>query len=70
MCGRYTLSANAKRLEEFFPMFEIPGARPRFNVAPTQQVLAVLQKEGEKPKATVLRWGLIPWQRIPRSAPA
>ena len=40
MCGRFTLSANAMRLEEFFPMFEIPEARQRFNVAPTQQVLA------------------------------
>jgi len=47
MCGRFTLSANAKRLEEFFPMFEIPDYKPRFNVAPTQQVLAVLQNEGE-----------------------
>jgi hypothetical protein len=35
MWGRFTLSANAQRLKDFFPMFEIPEARPRFNVAPT-----------------------------------
>jgi putative SOS response-associated peptidase YedK len=41
MCGRYTLF----RLEQFlqtFPWLALPpGIRPRYNVAPTQPVLAV-----------------------------
>jgi putative SOS response-associated peptidase YedK len=60
MCGRFTLSANAARLQEFFPLFEIPETTPRYNIAPTQQVLALRQEEGGKPRACWLRWGLIP----------
>jgi putative SOS response-associated peptidase YedK len=60
MCGRFTLSANAQRLKDSFPMFELLEARQRYNVAPTQTVLAVKQEPGDKPKAAFLRWGLIP----------
>ncbi len=60
MCGRFTLSASAQRLQEFFPLFELPPIRPRYNVAPTQQVLAVVQEESGKVRAAELRWGLIP----------
>lgn len=45
MCGRFTLSANAQRLQEFFPLFGTPEIQPRFNIAPTQSVLAVRQEE-------------------------
>src|SRR5438132_43255 len=60
MCGRFTLSVNAQRLQEFFPLFEIPEAPPRFNIAPTQAILAVRQEENGRPRAVWLRWGLIP----------
>ena len=60
MCGRFTLSANAQRLADFFPLFEIPSAPPRYNIAPTQTVLAVAQGENDQPRASLLRWGLIP----------
>jgi putative SOS response-associated peptidase YedK len=60
MCGRFTLSANAQRLKDFFPLYEIPEIQPRFNIAPTQQVLTVRQEENAKPQAAFLRWGLIP----------
>src|ERR1700738_3797331 len=60
MCGRFTLSASAQRLQEFFPLFELPPIRPRYNVAPTQPVLAVVQDESGKVRAAELRWGLIP----------
>jgi hypothetical protein len=60
MCGRFTLSANAQRLQEFFPIFEIPETAPRFNIAPTQAILAVRQEEIAKPAVAFLRWGLIP----------
>jgi len=35
--------------------------RPRYNIAPTQQVLTVRKKQGEKVRQfTIMRWGLIP----------
>ena len=33
--------------------------QPRYNIAPTQQVLTIRQREG-LPEAVELRWGLIP----------
>src|SRR5437868_15396123 len=60
MCGRFTLSATAQRLQQFFPLFGLPETLPRFNVAPTQTILAVRQEADAAPRATLLRWGLIP----------
>ncbi len=60
MCGRFTLSVNAQRLQASFPLFELPATVERFNVAPTQQVLALKQEPDAKPEAVFLRWGLIP----------
>jgi putative SOS response-associated peptidase YedK len=60
MCGRFTLSANKQRLKATFPMFDLIDIPPRYNIAPTQQVLAVRQEDAERPKGTMMRWGLIP----------
>jgi putative SOS response-associated peptidase YedK len=60
MCGRFTLSANKQRLQKTFPMFDLMEIPPRYNIAPTQQVLAVRQEDAERPKGTTMRWGLIP----------
>ena len=63
MCGRYTLTDPDPRLLRFrFGLTETAEIeqRPRFNVAPTDPVLAVrLNGEGER-EPGVLRWGLIP----------
>lgn len=65
MCGRYTLI----RLAEFTDLFpwirwsgELPP--PRYNIAPQQQVTAVLNEP--EPREDLLRWGLVPsWSRDP-----
>ena len=63
MCGRYTLTSNdRKRLGERFGA-ELPesGGLERFNVAPTEEILAVgLDKEGAGRRAQLARWGLVP----------
>lgn len=59
MCGRYTLT-DFEDLKEYFVGFEWPEElEPRYNIAPTQEVLAVRNT----PEKTVeyLRWGLIPF---------
>ena len=61
MCGRYTVTADPGALERRFGIV-IPfseGTR-RFNVAPTEPVLAVVRGEDGDPRARLLRWGLIP----------
>jgi putative SOS response-associated peptidase YedK len=43
MCGRYTLRTPWRRISEYFgiPIADVPELFvPRFNIAPTQQVLA------------------------------
>ena len=60
MCGRYTNTAGVDELSERFkvPISSDSGTR-RFNVAPTQEVLAIVAPDGQ-PEAHLLRWGLIP----------
>ena len=59
MCGRYSLIAD---LQDLIFQFEFDGADfehlPRYNVAPTQPVITVTNREGRW--AEYMRWGLIP----------
>ena len=60
MCGRYSLIAD---LGELARRFEFDGDwlsfESAYNVAPTQDVLAVVG--GETRRGGYMRWGLIPW---------
>jgi putative SOS response-associated peptidase YedK len=60
MCGRYTLTTSVDVLAEEFeitgPLPEVPA---RYNVAPTQEVAAVLVDDDER-HLEMLKWGLIP----------
>ena len=66
MCGRYTLRTPVGALAERFQIDEYPATiAPSYNVAPTQEIAAVLA-EAEKKKLEMLRWGLIPsWAKAP-----
>ncbi len=60
MCGRYTNTAGVEELNARFrvPISADAGTR-RFNIAPTEEVLAIVAPTGE-PEARLLRWGLVP----------
>src|SRR5262245_36218167 len=61
MCGRFSLTSPRKALRDLFPLFELPDLPPRYNVAPTQAVLAVrVPAEAGESEAVALRWGLVP----------
>jgi putative SOS response-associated peptidase YedK len=68
MCGRYTLTDPDPRLLRFrFGLTESVEIQqePRYNVAPTDPVLAVrLNEEGER-EPGILRWGLVPHNADP-----
>jgi putative SOS response-associated peptidase YedK len=63
MCGRYSLgSPDADLLRRRFAVPEsvqVPKQEPRFNIAPTDPVLAVREVESER-DIGLLRWGLVP----------
>jgi putative SOS response-associated peptidase YedK len=60
MCGRFAQQRPASELAEIFaaePLADDPG--PRFNVAPTDEALVVVQRDDRR-AVTAYRWGLIP----------
>jgi len=75
MCGRYTITPTLSQLLAGLDLdaVQVPeSSEPvveRFNVAPTQPVLAFTSGE-DGPRAKVLRWGLIPyWSKDPKKEP-
>jgi putative SOS response-associated peptidase YedK len=60
MCGRYTLTRPAQDVAEHFDLDQAPTVEPRWNIAPTQAVLAVRRHEPAGREAVLLRWGLVP----------
>ena len=65
MCGRFTLTVDPAELQEKFGNYIFPKKfAPRFNIAPTQPVLAI--PITEMFKADFFVWGLIPmWAKDP-----
>ena len=61
MCGRFTLRMAARQIAEFFQLMRelVEWDDPRFNIAPTQSVLAVRRMAAGREPA-LLRWGLTP----------
>lgn len=66
MCGRFSLTSGDRDIEEEFEVSIPTGYKPRYNIAPTQEILALLQGEGSR-RLEFLRWGLIPsWAKDPK----
>ncbi|MEO7586673.1 MAG: SOS response-associated peptidase [Arachnia sp.] len=72
MCGRYAASADPDELVEEFRIDEVTddgraACIPRYNIAPTDTVPAVVERDGDGGalrKLVGLRWGLVPsWSK-------
>jgi len=65
MCGRFTLTVNPADLQDAFSNYSFPEKfAPRFNIAPSQPVLAI--PNDDKFRADFFVWGLIPmWAKDP-----
>lgn len=59
MCGRYAQSADPKKLAKEFKVAEVPTVEPRYNIAPTQEILAVRELADGREMA-FFKWGLVP----------
>lgn len=65
MCGRFTVNYTYQQMLEYlnkeYSIFDMENdmVLPRYNVAPGQQVMAVIN-EGESYKLTTFKWGFIP----------
>ena len=60
MCGRFSLAITADMLKERFelPAELLPALEPHYNIAPAQEVAAILTKDGNR-LLQRLRWGLV-----------
>ena len=72
MCGRYTLRVSPAELAEIFGVLETIEWSPRYNIAPTQMVVAVrppAERSGRE--LALLKWGLIPsWAEDAKVGPS
>jgi len=69
MCGRFALISDTQQVAELFgidltAVTAIPEAVARYNIAPTQPVLAARLDDNGQRELTFFRWGLIPsWSK-------
>ena len=66
MCGRFTLKTPpAEWGQLLLPRLDVSSIvndwQPRYNVAPTQDIVAILQSDPGAYRAQFMRWGLIPF---------
>jgi putative SOS response-associated peptidase YedK len=60
MCGRFQLKPEQDWMEEF-GVPEPPDLTPRYNIAPTQDIVAIRRGPSGVRRAGLLRWGLVPF---------
>jgi putative SOS response-associated peptidase YedK len=59
MCGRFAQRSDPKRLAKEFKVAEVPEVEARYNIAPTQEILAVRELADGR-EAAFFKWGLVP----------
>lgn len=77
MCGRYALIGTPEEVKAFFNLLGIAKFPPRYNIAPTQPVLAIMAGPPREPGSNLpdrtsllVRWGFIPdWAKNPKELP-
>lgn len=61
MCGRFALITDLQTIAKAFGVAPtIQQAGPRYNIAPTQEVVSILHDSSDTPHLELLQWGLIP----------
>lgn len=58
MCGRFSLTVGIERLQSLFGFVYAGNIAPRFNIAPSQEVLTVIETEGKR-IGKLMKWGLV-----------
>lgn len=77
MCGRFALTATPEEVRELFGLLELEAFPERYNIAPTQPVLVIIDGEKSAPgsnlperRALLVRWGFMPgWVKDPKEFP-
>lgn len=66
MCGRYELHTHPAALALAFGLDFPPAIRPRYNIAPTQDIPVIRLAQSGARELAQMRWGLVPrWAKDP-----
>ena len=66
MCGRYAFLLPPEAMVALFKVLNEIDYPARYNIAPTQPILAILERQGRR-TAELFRWGFVPgWVKDPR----
>jgi len=66
MCGRFAFYSPAEATAALFGVGEALEIKPRYNIAPTQDIAAVRDGSDGARELALLRWGLVPfWAKDP-----
>lgn len=69
MCGRFALTSSPETMAELFHLLSLIDIVPRYNIAPTQPIVAIWEEAGRR-EGHFARWGLVPrWVKDPREFP-
>lgn len=69
MCGRYAVTLPPEAMADLFRTLNTLDFPPRYNIAPTQPVAAIMEEHGRR-VGKLVRWGLVPqWVKDPREFP-
>ncbi|MDQ0270357.1 SOS response-associated peptidase [Cytobacillus purgationiresistens] len=60
MCGRFSLTEAVFELQKVFDFYFAEEEAPRYNIAPGQQILTIIEEEGAR-IGTKMKWGLVPY---------
>lgn len=66
MCGRFTLRDPRRAKFDRLPVGGLFNLVPRYNIAPSQSVLAIIERNAQL-EASFYQWGLVPaWSSLPK----
>jgi putative SOS response-associated peptidase YedK len=66
MCGRYAFLLPPEAMSSLFSVLNVLDYPPRYNIAPTQPIVVIAEREGRR-RAELFRWGFVPgWVKDPR----
>jgi len=66
MCGRFAFYSPSEAIAALFGVDGALAVEPRYNIAPTQFVAAIRNKDERNRELVMLRWGLVPsWAKDP-----
>jgi putative SOS response-associated peptidase YedK len=77
MCGRFFITVTPEQVAELMSLYDLEDFPPRYNIAPTQPIVMVMQGPRSEPGSNLpsrmsmlVRWGLIPsWVKDVKTFP-